>query len=298
MLGNMAQKCVIKAILNQQNVHCLMAIDPIKPLLAPPRSVIINNGDNSSLPDYGGDSGASEEQSLQSKKNKRCRKKRPAKSVCPKPKPGQIQIVTDLNGTRLFCCPQCDIAYPEKYSLEQHLMSHQIERRFICEICGASLKRKEHLERHEFGHSSIRPFACTVCGKTFKRKEHLNLHVIIHSGEKTEVCRECGKAFYRRDHLRKHLATHLPKAKRAELLQQKRQHERQQQTTSSFYHHQHQQQHPEVVIPYMVPPHPLEPTTIITEISVDSTTFPVHPVRGNHTEQRNQRNTKSKRGRI
>lgn len=140
-------------------------------------------------------------------KKKKKYKKKPPKPK--KPKPGQVHIATALDGTTLFCCPECHMAYPEKESLEQHLVGHKIERRFICDICGAGLKRKEHLERHKLGHNPERPFVCSVCMKGFKRKEHLNLHFVIHSGEKTEICNECGKGFYRKDHLRKHARSHI-----------------------------------------------------------------------------------------
>lgn len=118
-------------------------------------------------------------------KKKRKYKKKPPK---PKPpKPGQVHIATALDGTTLFCCPECSMAYPDKSYLEQHLTVHKIERRYICDICGAGLKRKEHLERHKLGHSPERPYICSVCMKGFKRKEHLNLHFVIHSGDKNEV---------------------------------------------------------------------------------------------------------------
>lgn len=122
--------------------------------------------------------------------NGKVKKKRKYKKKPPKPKPpkpGQVHIATALDGTILFCCPECQLAYPEKGDLEQHLTVHKIERRYICDICGAGLKRKEHLERHKLGHSPERPHICSVCMKGFKRKEHLNLHFVIHSGDKTEV---------------------------------------------------------------------------------------------------------------
>lgn len=118
-------------------------------------------------------------------KKKRKYKKKPPK-VKP-PKPGQVHIATALDGTILFCCPECQMAYPDKSNLEQHLTVHKIERRYICDLCGAGLKRKEHLERHKLGHSPERPYICSVCMKGFKRKEHLNLHFVIHSGFKNEV---------------------------------------------------------------------------------------------------------------
>ncbi|XP_053695284.1 zinc finger protein 853-like [Sabethes cyaneus] len=150
----------------------------------------------------------------------KARKKRKYKSKPPKPKrqkPGQVHITTALDGTVLFCCPECHMAYPEKECLEQHLAVHKIERRFICDICGAGLKRKEHLERHKLGHNPERPYICSVCLKGFKRKEHLNLHFVIHSGVKTEICGDCGKGFYRKDHLRKHIKSHMTKRLKEEM---------------------------------------------------------------------------------
>ncbi|XP_021705083.1 transcription factor btd isoform X2 [Aedes aegypti] len=150
----------------------------------------------------------------------KARKKRKYKSKPPKPKrqkPGQVHITTAIDGTVLFCCPECHMAYPEKECLEQHLVVHKIERRFICDICGAGLKRKEHLERHKLGHNPERPYICSVCMKGFKRKEHLNLHFVIHSGVKTEICGDCGKGFYRKDHLRKHIKSHMTKRLKEEM---------------------------------------------------------------------------------
>lgn len=180
----------------------------------------------------------------------KAKKKKKYKKKAPKPRqprPGQVHIARALDGTTLFCCPECNMAYPDKELLEQHLLAHKIERRFICDICGAGLKRKEHLERHKLGHNPERPYICSVCCKGFKRKEHLNLHFVIHSGEKTEVCPECGKGFYRKDHLRKHARSHLAKRVKEEFTQQavaaaaNQQQQAQQQQQS-------QQTHQEVVV--------------------------------------------------
>ncbi|XP_013169148.1 PREDICTED: zinc finger protein 81-like isoform X3 [Papilio xuthus] len=142
---------------------------------------------------------------LRVKKKKKYKKKPPKPA---RPKPGQVVIAKASDGTAVYCCPECQMAYPAKEQLEMHLIGHKIERRFICGICGAGLKRKEHLERHKLGHNPERPYQCKVCNKGFKRREHLNLHAVIHSGIKTEHCAECGKGFYRKDHLRKHARSH------------------------------------------------------------------------------------------
>ncbi|XP_072932182.1 uncharacterized protein [Epargyreus clarus] len=155
---------------------------------------------------------------IQSKKKKKYKKK-PSKPA--RPKPGQVVIATAADGTAIYCCPECQMAYPEKEQLELHLSVHKIERRFICGVCGAGLKRKEHLERHKLGHNPERPFVCGVCRKGFKRREHLNLHTVIHSGVKTEMCGECGKGFYRKDHLRKHTRSHESKRARGDAAEER-----------------------------------------------------------------------------
>ncbi|XP_045497680.1 fez family zinc finger protein erm-like isoform X1 [Colias croceus] len=151
------------------------------------------------------------------------RKKKKKKEVTtkkPRPKPGEIRITTALDGSTLYCCPECHMAYPERDLVDQHLVGHTMERKFICDICNAALKRKDHLTRHKQSHNAERPHVCSVCLKAFKRKEQLTLHFIIHSGEKRHVCNECGKGFYRKDHLRKHTRSHIARRVKAELSQE------------------------------------------------------------------------------
>ncbi|KAL1377772.1 hypothetical protein pipiens_004122 [Culex pipiens pipiens] len=150
-------------------------------------------------------------------KKKKKKKKKPPKERKPRPKPGEIQVRTALDGSPLFLCPECQMAYPERELLEQHLIGHNLERRFICDICNAALKRKDHLTRHKQSHNPERPFVCTICMKAFKRKEQLTLHIVIHSGEKRHICQECGKGFYRKDHLRKHTRSHIARRLKAEI---------------------------------------------------------------------------------
>lgn len=151
------------------------------------------------------------------KKKKKKKSTKAAKEKKPRPKPGEIRLTTALDGSTLFCCPECQMAYPERGLLEQHLVGHNLERRFICDICNAALKRKDHLTRHKQSHNPERPFVCTICLKAFKRKEQLTLHFVIHSGEKRHICNECGKGFYRKDHLRKHTRSHIARRVKAEL---------------------------------------------------------------------------------
>ncbi|XP_015592827.1 zinc finger protein 860 isoform X2 [Cephus cinctus] len=124
-------------------------------------------------------------------------------------KTGEIKITVALDGSTLYCCPECNLAFAEKSDIEQHIQGHIQERKYQCKECGAMLKRKEHLDQHMRGHSDERPFKCPVCQKAFKRNEHLTRHYVIHSGDKNFSCSVCQKAFSRKDHLNKHTQTHL-----------------------------------------------------------------------------------------
>ncbi|CAG9800770.1 unnamed protein product [Chironomus riparius] len=151
---------------------------------------------------------------------KKKKKKKAPKEKKPRPKAGEIRLKFALDGSMLFVCPECQVAYPEKEILDQHMIGHQnMERRFVCEICNAALKRKDHLTRHKQSHNPERPYLCH-CLKAFKRKEQLSLHAVIHSGNKKHSCSECGKGFYRKDHLRKHMRSHIARRLKAELSQQ------------------------------------------------------------------------------
>lgn len=111
---------------------------------------------------------------------KKPKKKKPPKERKPRPKvrtihiqfkflmvkiifqPGEIREKTALDGTILYCCPECQMALPERDLVEQHVIQHAVERRFICDICNAALKRKDHLTRHKLSHIPDRPHACNV----------------------------------------------------------------------------------------------------------------------------------------
>lgn len=124
-------------------------------------------------------------------------------------KMGEIKVSVGYDGTTLYYCPECNLGYPKKSDIEQHIQAHLQERKYRCKECGAMLKRKEHLDQHMRGHSDERPYKCQICEKAFKRNEHLTRHSVIHSGTKEFNCTMCQKAFSRKDHLNKHIQTHF-----------------------------------------------------------------------------------------
>jgi hypothetical protein len=60
---------------------------------------------------------------------KKPKKKKPPKERKPRPKPGEIREKTALDGTMLYCCPECQMALPERELIEQHVIQHAVERR-------------------------------------------------------------------------------------------------------------------------------------------------------------------------
>lgn len=63
---------------------------------------------------------------------KKPKKKKPPKERKPRPKPGEIREKTALDGTILYCCPECQMALPERDLIEQHVIQHAVERRYEC----------------------------------------------------------------------------------------------------------------------------------------------------------------------
>ncbi|KAL5290138.1 hypothetical protein ACFFRR_009850 [Megaselia abdita] len=92
--------------------------------------------------------------------SKKTKKKKTPKEKKPRPKPGEIRETKALDGSTLYCCPECQMAYPDRSLIEQHVISHAVERRFVCDICNAALKRKDHLTRHKLSHIPDRPHVC------------------------------------------------------------------------------------------------------------------------------------------
>lgn len=117
--------------------------------------------------------------------NGKKKKKKAPKEKKPRPKPGEIRETKALDGSTLYCCPECQMAYPDRSLIEQHVISHAVERRckcffihfhlenldifnvfrlklVVCDTCGAALKRKDHLTRHKLSHIPDRPHVCNV----------------------------------------------------------------------------------------------------------------------------------------
>lgn len=112
------------------------------------------------------------------KKSQKAPKVRAVREKKPRPKPGEIRETKALDGSTLFCCPECQMAYPDRSLIEQHVISHAVERRFVCDICNAALKRKDHLTRHKLSHIPDRPHVCNVSWSA-RRGNQCKSHLMV-----------------------------------------------------------------------------------------------------------------------
>lgn len=88
---------------------------------------------------------------------------------------------------RPFPRQRCDRSFPEKSSLEDQILSHQVASKaplpFPCPQCKRSYRKEESLQNHLKRHQPLaqpKPFACEQCGKTFRVERSLENHLLRH----------------------------------------------------------------------------------------------------------------------
>uniref|UniRef100_UPI00398EE6EF zinc finger and BTB domain-containing protein 11 isoform X2 n=1 Tax=Pristiophorus japonicus TaxID=55135 RepID=UPI00398EE6EF len=118
-------------------------------------------------------------------------------------------------------CNECGKAFPKRYTLMMHMMTHNRIKEFRCPLCEKEFLYKasllSHLLRHKRNNEQIdessggrtkRQFICDICGKTLPKPYNLRLHMLKHTGVKPHVCKLCGKTFGYKHSLRLHMAHH------------------------------------------------------------------------------------------
>ena len=70
-------------------------------------------------------------------------------------------------------CPQCDISFSDKNTLEEHL---QNEHNHKCESCNSALKSLQSLQEHI--NNIHLTFKCSECNLHFSTEESLSTHFI------------------------------------------------------------------------------------------------------------------------
>ncbi|MEJ1273259.1 hypothetical protein NN561_004122 [Cricetulus griseus] len=138
-------------------------------------------------------------------------------------------------------CKDCERMFPNKYSLEQHMIVHTEEREYKCDQCPKAFNWKSNLIRHQMSHDSGKRFECENCVKmsaietmteklesfaamkadsgsslqplphhpfNFRSPPPTLSDPILRKGKERYTCRYCGKIFPRSANLTRHLRTH------------------------------------------------------------------------------------------
>ncbi|XP_059232774.1 histone-lysine N-methyltransferase PRDM16 isoform X2 [Mustela nigripes] len=106
-------------------------------------------------------------------------------------------------------CKDCERMFPNKYSLEQHMVVHTEEREYKCDQCPKAFNWKSNLIRHQMSHDSGKRFECENCVKVFTDPSNLQRHIRSqHVGARAHACPDCGKTFATSSGLKQHKHIH------------------------------------------------------------------------------------------
>ncbi|XP_051026980.1 histone-lysine N-methyltransferase PRDM16 [Acomys russatus] len=106
-------------------------------------------------------------------------------------------------------CKDCERLFPNKYSLEQHMIVHTEEREYKCDQCPKAFNWKSNLIRHQMSHDSGKRFECENCVKVFTDPSNLQRHIRSqHVGARAHACPDCGKTFATSSGLKQHKHIH------------------------------------------------------------------------------------------
>jgi len=103
-----------------------------------------------------------------------------------------------------YQCDRCDRKFKSEYSWKRHQSNDEVHEKMKnytpylnCEICGKQFERRRKwcLDQHMFTHQPDKKFYCDLCGKTFRSANYLACHVKACSGVKEEECAFCGQHF-------------------------------------------------------------------------------------------------------
>ncbi|XP_023555240.1 PR domain zinc finger protein 16 isoform X2 [Octodon degus] len=106
-------------------------------------------------------------------------------------------------------CKDCERMFPNKYSLEQHMIVHTEEREYKCDQCPKAFNWKSNLIRHQMSHDNGKRFECENCVKVFTDPSNLQRHIRSqHVGARAHACPDCGKTFATSSGLKQHKHIH------------------------------------------------------------------------------------------
>jgi len=101
------------------------------------------------------------------------------------------------NFTPFLTCEVCGKQFERRrrWCLDQHMLSHETERRFNCDICGKYFRNSSYLKTHRKACLGVKEEECAFCGKKFAQRAVLINHERLHTGETPYECRICQQSF-------------------------------------------------------------------------------------------------------
>jgi uncharacterized Zn-finger protein len=74
----------------------------------------------------------------------------------------------------------CEMIFPKKCILEDHIRAHNGEKPYICSVCKKGFTQLGNLKNHEKNHvSKPKSYQCELCPKTFTSKSYLNVTLYL-----------------------------------------------------------------------------------------------------------------------
>ncbi|XP_073949457.1 uncharacterized protein isoform X2 [Choristoneura fumiferana] len=118
----------------------------------------------------------------------------PKKFTCPK----KFSIHAE---THNIGCHLCTEVLPNRHQLNEHLRSHQPEKRYACDMCEYTAIYANVLANHK--KRRHKKFTCKICERRFADASRLKNHVCK---DKSKLCPVCGQRIF--DSFTRHLNSH------------------------------------------------------------------------------------------